>query len=219
MKRKRILAFFLTVVLVILGTVTATAETERFNGKPLSLAKQLNYGNFNYWNQVRLDGGMLEKPNVQMGDVTLDGTIDAVDALFALQYSVNYTSYLFPTTGGMQISHNELFEKIEIEYFNNERYKSDEVGLRDARFYCYYYNSSLVADANMDRMVNAEDALSILQCAVGKRQLADDIDFLDYKKGRELGLNVFFPWPDDWEPRMIRKLSDGNYKNLKWPVE
>jgi hypothetical protein len=49
--------------------------------------------------------------------------------------------------------------------------------------------------------------------------LADDIDFLDYKKGRELGLNVFFPWPDDWEPRMIRQLSDGVYKNLKWPVE
>ncbi len=153
-----------------------------------------------------------EKTELLLGDATIDGTVDASDALFALIYGLDMPSFdETVASDGKRVSHYNLYywgftdwpgkygfltkACMERKY---QRYRQgDRLESFTANSVYYQFNSALMADVSNDGFSNAVDALLILQYAVGKIDAFPRTDF------SSKGCMFYVPWFNEWEPGMI----------------
>ena len=188
---KRIIAFLLS--LVLLFTVyTGSAQAGA------------NYV-FAYMAAVYNSGGMLNGPPTLIGDPTGNNTIDAADALLTLVYAIT-GSLAWVLENGEEESalrqmeyYSRLYylqswpERIEQGDWTAESHIHTEI---NPVYNCYTLDSYFVCDVTNDCRVNAEDALMILQYAVGKREAFPRTDYTG-QKGFQ-----YMRWPAEWYPTM-----------------
>ncbi len=145
-------------------------------------------------------------PVWQIGDVTLDGKINAADALMALQYG------LYDSLSSSDSGFNDFFysaytyaEDSYIRYYQRVAAKDDRVNTdkftirrEDVRWSVMKNNAHWLSDTSGDNRVNAVDALYILQYATGKRKAFPRTDFSCPER------TAFLMWPSQWRPGMFK---------------
>ena len=142
------------------------------------------------------------RPEPLMGDANIDGKVNAVDALFALHFSVYGNVQTAIGMSGLAQAHRwEWQRQLEWAYKNGTVQKladSTDTWLR----YCQM-NSPFFADVTKDCNVNAKDALEILKYSVGKAKDFPEGDFTSVFGGR-FG---YYPWPTEYYPDIWRELD------------
>ena len=209
---KKLFAIFLVLAMVFsIGFEYVVAKESPFN--PFLPEIPVIDSHFMSYQEAGKFKDTSEKPELILGDATVDGKVDATDALFALIYGLDMPFDETAYKGG-RVSKNNLYYrgisyvdypgvygswiKIDLErrymYYDQEFYFNQVAGLANL---FYRYNSALVADVSNDGFSNAVDAMLILQYAVGKIDAFPRTDFSS--KG-----NMFYvPWYDEWEPGML----------------
>lgn len=151
-------------------------------------------GNRKHWKRMIENGNWKgeTRPDPTMGDANIDGKVNAIDALFALHFSVNgniqtYTAcdtamtpptLKWPGNFSTEYHNGTLLQKVELEEFWVE--------------YCFY-NSPFFADVTKDCNVNAKDALKILQYSVG---ITNDFPIGDLTSPSNRF--CYYPWPTEY---------------------
>ena len=193
---KKLIAVLLSFVLLSL-TATAGQTEEDF-------ATQMRF----FWNNYLKSGQLDEKPVWTVGDVNYDDTINAADALMALQYGVHpdWFSLRYNFEDIRELFEGVMFGHFDLlwrnPYFLTPSYRPYWFNPYSV---AYENNSIFVSDVTGDCTVDAADALAILQYAVGKRTAFDRTDFV----GNDSFL--LLPWPDDWRPGMVLDVTTLTY--------
>ncbi len=162
-----------------------------------------NLGGMKYWekqiDQKRWVGE--NRPTPLMGDANIDGKVDAVDALFALQFSVYGNIQMYRFIFNAQVSPFYLFNRDFRAAYNQE---GGLVAMTDSTehwvYYCFY-NSPFFADVTKDCVVNSKDALQILKYSVGKTQNFPVGDFTTIS-----GSFSYYPWATEYYPEFFGDL-------------
>ena len=160
-------------------------------------------GNKSYWQEgINKETWTGEtRPERMMGDANIDGKITAADALVALHFAVNGNIQTYTIISGAgtpeQLRWPGKFSGKYREGTLLEEINSPENWLT----YCYY-NSPFFADVTKDCVVNAKDALKILQYCVGK---AEDFPVGDFTT--IIGRFCYYPWPTEYYPGIFEELS------------
>ena len=170
---------------------------------------------YDYFRSYLKSGKTKEKPNLMVGDVNIDGKINAADAIFAMYYigyfrvgTYDGQYYYVPNNPYYEVEMPELTMDAVTNFrqpyaTNCCRYLNDFKGNNmyqnenhlSAIGYNYYrMNSALMADTNYDGKVNAADALLILKYAVGK---IDSFPRKDFSTTRDTWPMYYVPWPDE----------------------
>ena len=158
------------------------------------------YGDFmgdqGYWKQMVEKGKWTgeNRPEPLMGDANIDGKVNAVDALFALNFAVRGNVQTAAIAAPMKTSYHASwdghFNKAYHEGTLYNKETSQEVWLN----YCKF-NSPFFADVTKDCAVNAKDALQILKYAVGKAKDFPVGDFTSISSRFS-----YYPWPTEYYP-------------------
>ena len=158
-----------------------------------------------YWRKMIETGKWTgeKRPEPLMGDANIDGKVTAVDALFALHFSVNgnlQTEMLLSLVKTpVQTQWRAWFFSLYQDGVLQFRIDFPEVW----ETYCMY-NSPFFADVTKDCNVTANDALEILKYCVGKAEDFPVGDFTHY--------NVrfsYYPWPTEYYPEIFTDLGVG----------
>ncbi len=160
-------------------------------------------GSYRWWhNYCKNEMDNYDEPPASplMGDANLDGKINAVDALFALNFGVNGNLLTRQKTASdNRLPRPKTPPIVSMKSNLSTAYKTgkilDRIGtLGNMHVYCAI-NSPFFADVSKDCNVDATDALMILKYAVGKSQEFDTKDFTTTST-----LFCFWPWPTDYYP-------------------
>ncbi len=116
------------------------------------------------------------QPDWLIGDPTMDGVVNAQDAMWVL--------------------HESSLKKDSI-FIYSYAFPRDNVDYDPYEFY-YIAGCLLVSDVNGDNLTNAADALLILQYAVGKRTAFPRTALADlHERFPSLDSDITFSWPGD----------------------
>ncbi len=180
-----IMALFGVVLVTPAQAVTRDLMVEYIYAKNPSVPKGLpeSVGGYNYWKSKIENKEWVgeNRPEPLMGDATIDGKVDARDALFALHFTVNGNIQTFLA---MMREMSPGCRRWAKYYLKDE----EEIWLE----YCYY-NSPFFADVTKDCCVNSLDALQILKYSVGKAKNFPVGDFTTINEWR-----MYYPWPTEY---------------------
>lgn len=201
-KRLTVLLAFVLLLsfLFALPTGAVTRETlmkyYRFVGGGDYDPQAKNLGGYHYWEeQINKNKWTGEtRPEALMGDANIDGKVNAMDALFALHFSVYGNRQTWIITSHMKTPPQlTWYDPLRKAYKNGTSAKlaNDK---RQWLTYCWY-NSPFFADVTKDCIVNAKDALEILKYSVGKAENfpEGDFTFIDIRFS-------YYPWPTEYYP-------------------
>ncbi len=197
---KKIMCLFLVIAVALSCTINATARVS--SGDYV----------FDYYLNQFQDNKWKTPPSEMIGDGTLNHTINAADALLVLSFSV-YGAPVYQPFYAMNLEAlcRRFYEmgfhkegRLENADFENAFMMGGSV-LWHSIFQCYVNHSYFLSDVSNDCTVNAEDALLILQYAVGK---IDQFPRTDYAGE---GRFQYMVWPTEWYPTMYYDFrSNGN---------
>ena len=162
-----------------------------------------------YYISLYQAGGMAGGPPTVIGDPTGNGTIDASDALLTLVNALWGPRYMYANPDIIDEEKcMQWFEKLSLRFYAgdwNQKVHDPSFPWQeqwtiilycDAIYQCYLRDSYFVCDVTNDCAVSAEDALMILQYAVGKREAFPRTDYT----GQNCVQYMF--WPEEWYPTM-----------------
>ncbi len=162
-----------------------------------------NLGGLKYWEKQIAQKHWVGKnrPAPLMGDANIDGKVNAVDALFALQFSIYGNIQLQQFVNDAQTARFYLFDRDFRGAYNQEgglaaMAESTEHWVK----YCFY-NSPFFADVTKDCIVNSKDALEILKYSVGKAKNFPVGDFTTIS-----GKFSRYPWATEYYPEFFEDL-------------
>ena len=172
---KKLLTLFMSILFIIEAGTAVQAQAEEFSAIDFY---DSHLTSFYVWNdtpafQYFLTHTRPFKPELLIGDVNFDGTIDAIDALFAIRYTdprqnIFEASQTWKGSKQYCVHGSNLDTSLELSYQQHAQSSKTDSYTR-AQFDFYWCNSVLMADVTGNAAIEADDVLMILQYAVGKR--------------------------------------------------
>ncbi len=203
--RKKLISILLIMALfgVVLVTPTQALSSDLFKRYiALKGGTQYNYKNENlgsepYWND-RINNGLWtgeNRPAPLMGDANIDGKVDAMDALFALNFSVYGNLQTVSIIDGSKKPPVDWMRSLSVHY-NEGTLSKVATTQRHWLNYCRM-NSPFFADVTKDCIVNALDALQILKYSVNTAKDFPEGDFTTIH-----GRFLYHPWATEYYPEL-----------------
>ncbi len=196
---KKMIALFMAFVSLIAFSIPSNAEsivTE--NGYRVEdidfLYTGVYHGSMTYWKNMVESGEITpdDIPKAMLGDANLDGKVNAVDALFALNFAVYGNIQCVMFSGDEETWPTVRWESTLTDHLKAGTLEEYATTSENLLTYCQY-NSPFFANVIKDYTVNAADALAILKYSVGDRTVfsTENLNCVRF-------WFYYYPWPTEY---------------------
>ncbi len=196
---KRMISLFMVFVCLFAFSIpaNATAITTKYGYRVEDFdffEEGIYYGSMTYW-ENKVESGEItpdDIPKAMLGDANLDGKVNAVDALFALNFAVYGNIQCLAFSIGATTPLTIRWEGILSDHLKAGTLEEYAKTSENLLTYCQY-NSPFFANVNKDNAINAADALAILKYSVGDHTVFSTQDLSGLKHWF-----FYYPWPTEY---------------------